>query len=175
MESTARFGSASLFATEKFEGYNSNLRNASVHSNRHSPGKDIGVTFANYLVLRHILSGGFFFDKQHRTYRSAGPCVTDIFSQNSTVQKSMGFNAALLDESDQLYPNIRKWKVLVSQKVQTPPDLQEHLRDYLVSQIAEVNLNSKHVIRSGSFVLVSPRHCSHVVGSQLTLVCFCGY
>ncbi|KAA1067642.1 hypothetical protein PGT21_012428 [Puccinia graminis f. sp. tritici] len=145
MESTGRFGSASLFATEKFEGYNSNLRNASVHSNLHSPGKDIGVTFANYRVLWHILLGGFFLDKRQGRYSSAGPCVTEIFSQSATVQKLMGFNSALLDESDQQYPNIRKWKVLPAQKAPIPPELQEHLQDYTVSQITEVNLDSKHV------------------------------
>ncbi|PLW07682.1 hypothetical protein PCASD_22815 [Puccinia coronata f. sp. avenae] len=53
-----RFGTASSFATEKFKGYNGVLRNSSIHSNRQSPGKDIGVTFANYRNLRHLFSGG---------------------------------------------------------------------------------------------------------------------
>jgi hypothetical protein len=52
------FGPASLFATEQFEGYNSVLRNASIHSNRQSPSKDIGVTFANFQNLRHLFSSG---------------------------------------------------------------------------------------------------------------------
>ncbi|KAA1124755.1 hypothetical protein PGTUg99_033835 [Puccinia graminis f. sp. tritici] len=155
VDSIIRFGPASLFATEKFEGYNSTLRNASVHSNRQSPGQDIAVTFANYLVLRHILSGGFFFEKKSGRYCAAGSCVTDIFLQSITIQKSMGLNNALLEESDHRYPNIRKWKVKPADKVPTPLDLQEHLQDYTVSQIAEVNLDGKHVIRAGSFVLVS--------------------
>jgi hypothetical protein len=155
MDSIIRFGPASLFATEKFEGYNSTLRNASVHSNRQSPGQDIAVTFANYLVLRHVVSGGFFFDKKSGRYCSAGSRVTDIFLQNPTIQKSMGLNQALLEESNQQYPNIRKWKVKPENKVPTPPDLQEHLQDYAVSQIHEVNLDAKHVIRAGTFVLVS--------------------
>ncbi|KAA1090856.1 hypothetical protein PGT21_015761 [Puccinia graminis f. sp. tritici] len=159
MDSIIRFGPASLFATEKFEGYNSTLRNASVHSNRQSPGQDIAVTFANYLVLRHILSGGFFFDKKSGRYCAAGSCVTDFFLQSITIQKSMGLNTALLEESSQRYPNIRKWKVKPANKVPTPLDLQEHLRDYTVSQIAEVNLDGKRVIRAGSFVLVSSLNC----------------
>ncbi|KAA1069115.1 hypothetical protein PGT21_011788 [Puccinia graminis f. sp. tritici] len=155
VDSIIRFGPASLFATEKFEGYNSTLRNASVHSNRQSPGQDIAVTFANYLVLRHILSGGFFFEKKSGRYCAAGSCVTDIFLQSITIQKSMGLNNALLAESDHRYPNIRKWKVKLADKVPTPLDLQEHLQGYTVSQIAEVNLDGKHVIRARSFVLVS--------------------
>jgi hypothetical protein len=63
-EAILRFGPASLFATEKFESYNGILRNASIHSNRHSPGQDIAVTFSNYHNFRQIISGGFFFDKK---------------------------------------------------------------------------------------------------------------
>ncbi|OAV95884.1 hypothetical protein PTTG_26547 [Puccinia triticina 1-1 BBBD Race 1] len=57
-ESIRRFGPAPLFATKKFESFNGVLRNASVHSNRQSPGKDIATTFANSKALRHLICGG---------------------------------------------------------------------------------------------------------------------
>jgi hypothetical protein len=60
-ESILWFGPASLFATEKFESYNGILWNASIHSNRHSPGQDIDATFSNYHSFRQIISGGIFF------------------------------------------------------------------------------------------------------------------
>ncbi|KNZ61223.1 hypothetical protein VP01_14344g1, partial [Puccinia sorghi] len=47
---------ASLFATEKFESFNSVLRKASVHSNRHQPVRDLAVTFANYESMQAVLS-----------------------------------------------------------------------------------------------------------------------
>ncbi|POV99212.1 hypothetical protein PSTT_13933 [Puccinia striiformis] len=62
MESVDRYGPACLSATEKFEGYNSVVRDASVHSNQQSPGKDISVTFGDYRILRHILSGSYWVD-----------------------------------------------------------------------------------------------------------------
>ncbi|KNZ47723.1 hypothetical protein VP01_61g11 [Puccinia sorghi] len=42
------FGPAPLFSTEKFESYNGILRNASTHSNRLAPGRDIAIEFSNY-------------------------------------------------------------------------------------------------------------------------------
>ncbi|KNZ50624.1 hypothetical protein VP01_4324g1, partial [Puccinia sorghi] len=54
--SIRRFVPASLFATEKFESFNSILRKASVHSNRHWPGRDLAFTFADYESMQAVLS-----------------------------------------------------------------------------------------------------------------------
>ncbi|POW19850.1 hypothetical protein PSHT_04232 [Puccinia striiformis] len=54
-ESILRFGPASLFSTEKFESFNGVLRNASIHSNKQSPGRDIAITFDNYYSLSQVL------------------------------------------------------------------------------------------------------------------------
>ncbi|CAH7689411.1 hypothetical protein PPACK8108_LOCUS24484, partial [Phakopsora pachyrhizi] len=58
IHSILRFGPASLFATEKFENYNGVVRQASIHSNCHSPSHDIAKSFQNYSALRYCLSGG---------------------------------------------------------------------------------------------------------------------
>jgi hypothetical protein len=63
-ESIRLYGPATLFATEKFESYNGIMRNASVHSNRHSPGQDIAITFSSYHSFHQILSGSTFFDSR---------------------------------------------------------------------------------------------------------------
>ncbi|KAH9450091.1 hypothetical protein Pst134EA_026804 [Puccinia striiformis f. sp. tritici] len=49
--SIKRYGPACLFATEKFESFNGVVRNASIHSNRGSPGRDIAITFSNYQAM----------------------------------------------------------------------------------------------------------------------------
>ncbi|PLW29204.1 hypothetical protein PCASD_14626 [Puccinia coronata f. sp. avenae] len=85
-ESIRRFGPASLFATERFEGYNSVLRNASIHSNRQSPSKDIGVTFANFQNLRHLFSGGSFWDPKENSYRNAADSVSAMFENHPSLQ-----------------------------------------------------------------------------------------
>lgn len=55
-----RFGPAMLFATEGFESFNAVIREASVHSNRHAPSRDIAAQMARRNRVRHLLSGGLF-------------------------------------------------------------------------------------------------------------------
>jgi hypothetical protein len=51
-KSIARFGPPSLFATKKFERFNRIMHLASVHSNRHHPGRDIAISFVNFQSIR---------------------------------------------------------------------------------------------------------------------------
>ncbi|KNZ53590.1 hypothetical protein VP01_3195g3, partial [Puccinia sorghi] len=53
-ESIRRFGPPNLFATEKLEIYNGILRNASIHSNRLSPGRDLGITVRYFDSMNNI-------------------------------------------------------------------------------------------------------------------------
>ena len=56
-EHIRRFGPAALFATEAFESFNAVIRAKSIHSNRHSPSRDIARAFSHGNHIRHILSG----------------------------------------------------------------------------------------------------------------------
>ncbi|KAH9821027.1 hypothetical protein DFH28DRAFT_923470 [Melampsora americana] len=62
-QSIRRFGPACLFATEKFESFNGVLRQASVHSNSLSPGRDIANTFTTRAMMRMFICASSFFDK----------------------------------------------------------------------------------------------------------------
>ncbi|POW16756.1 hypothetical protein PSHT_06667 [Puccinia striiformis] len=137
----------------KFEGYNSIVRHASIHSNRHSPGRDISINFSDYRILRHIISGGYFYDYKHKVYVAAGEAVVSIFYDYSSVQKSMGINMKAMQDSQSEYPCVRKWKVPTTWKVVTPVDLQEFISGYQLTQVHEVNWTSKDVILTGSFVV----------------------
>ncbi|KNZ45610.1 hypothetical protein VP01_7992g1, partial [Puccinia sorghi] len=97
-ESIRRFGPPSLFTTEKFESYSGILQNASIHSNRLSPGRDIGITFSNYHIIRLLLSGTYFLDPTTSEYVQASPLVQEIFSKNERIQKSLGFHARSLTD-----------------------------------------------------------------------------
>ncbi|OAV87109.1 hypothetical protein PTTG_29571, partial [Puccinia triticina 1-1 BBBD Race 1] len=70
------FGPPPLYATEKFESYNGIFRNASIHSNQNSPGKDIGHAFGDFQNLRHLYFGGVA-GEQHKvriqSIPAAGP------------------------------------------------------------------------------------------------------
>ncbi|EFP76249.1 uncharacterized protein PGTG_02690 [Puccinia graminis f. sp. tritici CRL 75-36-700-3] len=100
-ECIQRFGPATLYATEKFKSFNGVLRNASIHSNRHSPGQDIATKFVNDACLRSILSGGLHWN--HRTHGRfrADPQVTAIFQNNPAIQNSLGYNHLLVTPQQQ--------------------------------------------------------------------------
>jgi hypothetical protein len=87
-----RFGPACLFASEKFESFNGILRNASIHSNRQSPGRDIAITFENYQAMRLILSGAFLFDHRSMSHFQPSLNVTEVFRTNKGIQKLMGID-----------------------------------------------------------------------------------
>lgn len=75
-----RFGPAILFATEGFESFNAVVRSKSVHSNRHTPSRDIANTFGHANRICHLLSGGVFMPKgpgQHRATGSHQPFSND--------------------------------------------------------------------------------------------------
>ncbi|EFP82632.1 uncharacterized protein PGTG_08828 [Puccinia graminis f. sp. tritici CRL 75-36-700-3] len=132
-ESILRFGPACLFATEKFESYNGILRNASIHSNRQSPGQDIAITF-----------------------------ITNIFSQNPLIQQTLGYNqsASLPNKS---YPCIKKLSVPAIHQVETPQELKSLYPDFEIKQISELNLNKKQVLKKDYFILVFPEALSSSV------------
>jgi hypothetical protein len=92
--SILRGGAAPLFATEKFESYNGVLRNASTHSNRLAPGRNIAIKFSNFASLQFILSGGVSYNQQNQTTSKASLQVLNLFENNPSIQKSMGFDAS---------------------------------------------------------------------------------
>ncbi|KZT58587.1 hypothetical protein CALCODRAFT_414850, partial [Calocera cornea HHB12733] len=53
-----QFGPASLFATQRYESYNSIFREGSILSNHQAPSRDIATQFANLERVRHITTGG---------------------------------------------------------------------------------------------------------------------
>ncbi|OAV96501.1 hypothetical protein PTTG_00959 [Puccinia triticina 1-1 BBBD Race 1] len=148
-----RFGPATLFATEKFESYNGILRNASIHSNRQSPSKDIGVTFADFSNLWLLYSGGYFWVKEHQNYQTAATSVPHLFENNDSIQKAMGYNPSVLVDSSDFNPSVRDYKLPAAQRFVVPPSLASHLPGCSWQQVAEINQSSKSVVKVGSFVL----------------------
>ncbi|KAH9821902.1 hypothetical protein DFH28DRAFT_1120221 [Melampsora americana] len=89
-ESIHRFGPACLFATEKFESFNRVLRNASIHSNHLSPGRDIANSFNTAQMLRMLISGSSFFDKELQQRVVAGPLLKGLFEEVPELVAAMG-------------------------------------------------------------------------------------
>jgi hypothetical protein len=67
-----RFGPAPLYATERYEAFNSVLRTALVLSNRQAPSRDAASRFAGYDRVKHLLTGGKWYDEQSRRWVGGG-------------------------------------------------------------------------------------------------------
>jgi hypothetical protein len=153
-ESIARFGPPSLFATEKFESFNGIMRLASVHSNRHSPGRDIAISFVNFQSIRLILSGAQLINHQSGQTFHAQPDVTNLFKYNHMIQKSMGYDPHILHK-DHYYP-IEMSSHLPPEEKDTPPSyLIQQFPGWEIKQVHQLRINAKDVCRKGFFVLVS--------------------
>ncbi|KNZ64668.1 hypothetical protein VP01_10057g1, partial [Puccinia sorghi] len=93
-----------VFASEKFESYNGILRNASVHSNQHSPGRDIAIQFSNYQSIT----------KKHF---QPSPKVTEAFqNEKKNLKKIMGMNTT--DTPN--YPELKKPKIQEEEEIALP-------------------------------------------------------
>jgi hypothetical protein len=155
VESIRRFGPACLFATEKFESYNGVLRKASVHSNKLAPGRDLATSFDDFGSLRFVVSGGVVLDETTGDTRSIGPSVTSVFSDNPSVQKSMGYNhLGANPHIDCAYP--RRARARMGEKMDAAPPqnlLDAHPRA-VVKQVGRVDVSKHDRVASGSFVVV---------------------
>ena len=150
--SIRRFGPASLFATEKFESYNSILRKASVHSNRHRPGRDLAITFANYECMRAVLSGGTLYNNETKSYFQPSSNITDMF-QAPIIQQSMGYNEDI--DSLKIYPQQTHKKLDSASKLSTPKQLADSFATKKIKQIHSLKIDPKNTIKRHTFVQVS--------------------
>jgi hypothetical protein len=152
-ECIQRFGPATLYATEKFESFNGVLQNASIHSNRHSPGRDIATKFVNDACLRSILSGGAHWN--HRTHGRfhADPQVTDIFKNNPAIQKSLGYNHLLVTPQQQ-QTCVIPTPLPKEQKERVPEFLQRRFFNHTIKQVHQLKLFQHDVLKKDYFVLV---------------------
>ncbi|KAI9602047.1 hypothetical protein KEM48_000993 [Puccinia striiformis f. sp. tritici PST-130] len=169
-ESIRRFGPAPLFSTEKFESYNGVLRNASIHSNRLAPGRDIAIKFADYLSLRFLASGGRIYDKNTRTTSQASPAVLNLFQNNVSIQKSMGYDATLAESithfpHERVVPLSKAEKTLAeTQLIPIPTALQREFPGRDFRHIACLQLNKHERISRDYFVLVKSTTSEEYIG-----------
>jgi hypothetical protein len=153
-ESILRFGPAPLFATEKFESYNGILRNASTHSNRLAPGRDIAIKFSNFHSLKSILSGGVLYDQQTQTTSHASAQVLNIFQNTPSIQKSMGYDTSS-GQFQKKMPSQVPIPLPKADELPVPPALKTKFPSQKFKQITCLQLDRNEEIRKGHFVLVS--------------------
>ncbi|EHS62927.1 uncharacterized protein PGTG_21277 [Puccinia graminis f. sp. tritici CRL 75-36-700-3] len=169
-ESIIRFGSASLCSTEKFESFNGILRNASIHSNKQSAGRDIAITFSNYYSDRFLLSGGYIYDHSTQTHSTASQDVLNVFQNNEVIRKSLGYSFQASNPlPPQEFPFVKKVNVILEDQLEVPQQLIEHCSSHNIRQVSQVQLNKHDVLEKGYFVLIQCHGSELLVGSVKSL------
>lgn len=85
-----RFGPAILFSTERYESFNRVFRLASIYSNRLSPSRDTCNTFASQDIMKHIATGGFWFDTVLKNWVRAGRTVLAYIWEKPERARQLG-------------------------------------------------------------------------------------
>ncbi|OBZ77222.1 hypothetical protein A0H81_02596, partial [Grifola frondosa] len=83
-----RFGPAVLFSTERYESFNHVFRLASIYSNRQAPSRDTCNAFAAQDIIKHVATGGFWFDAGRKKWACAGDVILR-FMESHPAQASL--------------------------------------------------------------------------------------
>ena len=85
-----RFGPAVLFSTERYESFNHVFRLASIYSNRRAPSRDVCHTFALQDIVKHVATGGYWFDASTKRWVRAGSAVHSYVSEHPSQARLLG-------------------------------------------------------------------------------------
>ncbi|KAJ6573348.1 hypothetical protein B0H10DRAFT_1927632 [Mycena sp. CBHHK59/15] len=89
IQDICRHSPAVRFSTKVFECFNAIFRLFSVLSNHQAPSRDIAAKFADLDRVKHILSGGYWF--QDAAWICAGKDVRRILRDTPIIQKHLGW------------------------------------------------------------------------------------
>ncbi|KAM6489231.1 hypothetical protein JOM56_015401, partial [Amanita muscaria] len=81
-----RFGPALLYSTKRYESFNHVFRLCSIHSNKKAPSRDICKAFALQDTVKHIVTGGYWYDKLKRKWVRAGKTILDNMDHCTQVR-----------------------------------------------------------------------------------------
>lgn len=91
MEDIRRFGPLIRSSTEIYEAFNAVFRQCSVYSNHLAPSRDIARKFASMDRVKHVLSGGYWWDSRLKTWVQAGEAVLAVLRTDRGVQRHLGW------------------------------------------------------------------------------------
>ncbi|KAI8461060.1 hypothetical protein BY996DRAFT_6429500 [Phakopsora pachyrhizi] len=151
-QSVARFGPASLFATEKFESYNGVVRQASIHSNRQSPSQDIANSFMNFSAIRYCLSGGNCISETN---------VKNLLLKNPTIQNLLGLDSYIFKVKPR-YPFFKKPPLSTAnyENCTTPKGIKSISPNSDWINILSFELEDHQTIKSNSFVSIKAQQAN---------------
>ncbi|KAJ7235144.1 hypothetical protein B0H12DRAFT_1258243 [Mycena haematopus] len=91
MSDIRRFGPLIRSSTEIYEAFNAVFRQCSVYSNHLAPSRDIARKFASMARVKHVLSGGYWWDSHLKQWVRAGEAVLAVLQTDRGVQRHLGW------------------------------------------------------------------------------------
>ncbi|KAH9816387.1 hypothetical protein DFH28DRAFT_927167 [Melampsora americana] len=130
----------------------------SVHLNRQSPGRDIANSFNNYQLMRALLSGSTFFDKDLQARVAAGPRVQDLLHSVPELSQAMGLDPkanqlpAITAGPSRMFTWTATWTARVKEPQETPGFLITEAPHWTWFELASVTLKNQQHVEEGDFV-----------------------
>ncbi|KAI8447008.1 hypothetical protein BY996DRAFT_4647289 [Phakopsora pachyrhizi] len=153
-QSIAKFGPASLFATEKFESYNGVVHQASIHSNHQSPSRDIANTFLNYSAIRYCLSGGYLQTESSRSNIPSSYQVKNLLHSTPSIQNLLGLESQTFKQKPR-FPFFKKSSQFdLDCYNNAPSEIKTIYPDLDWLKISSFELGEHQSIKANSFITV---------------------
>src|SRR6266481_7867624 len=89
-----QFGPALLFATERYESFNSVFQLTSIHSNQAATSWDAAHVFTGLDRVKHLATGGWWYDQTLNTWKQASEHILRMIATRPEYSRLLGFNAA---------------------------------------------------------------------------------
>ncbi|VDB98021.1 unnamed protein product [Peniophora sp. CBMAI 1063] len=87
-----RFGPFGLFETEVYECWNAIFRMCSVLSNHLAPSRDIAQDLVAMESFKHIVSGGWWYNKDAKEFIQAGRRIREHMLRSPDLQRRLGWS-----------------------------------------------------------------------------------
>lgn len=85
-----RFGPAIVFSTERYESFNHVFRLSCIYSNRQAPSRDTCRIFSGQDTVKHIATGGYWYDSTFKKWVCAGQNVLCYLDEHPEQVRLLG-------------------------------------------------------------------------------------
>lgn len=80
-----------MFSTEHYESFNHVFRLSCIHSNQQAPSWDSCHKFAYLDLIKHVISGGYWYERSVQKWVHAGPTVLRFVHEHPEQARLLGF------------------------------------------------------------------------------------
>ncbi|OJA17351.1 hypothetical protein AZE42_13066, partial [Rhizopogon vesiculosus] len=87
-----RFGPAIIFSTERYESFNHVFRLTCIYSNRQAPSHDSCRIFAHQDIVKHVATGGFWYDSKVSKWVQGGQEVLGYLHNHPEQARLLGLS-----------------------------------------------------------------------------------